>query len=124
MTKWPITVILLLAFAGGVFAGMPLHAPKPTMKCCDKAKAKARAGHASLARLRCALNCTETAPTSSGLSFGFSPTLAVSGPSVSVAFTRRSDDERYAAPVELARTTSAAALSFKPRYLRYHSFLI
>src|SRR2546421_12585860 len=66
--------IVLLALAGGVVSGTPLHAPNDKMmKCCDRAKSKNKSQEASIARLCCGLNCSESTPTPSGTSFNFSP---------------------------------------------------
>jgi hypothetical protein len=76
MKKWLTSVFLLLALASGVLAGTPLHSGKMSsemMDCCDKAKSLEQSPQAEMARLCCALNCSDSSPVSSSTSPNFSP---------------------------------------------------
>ncbi|MEO7539699.1 MAG: hypothetical protein ABIV21_06710 [Pyrinomonadaceae bacterium] len=124
MTKWPTTFILLIAFAGGVFAGLPLHPPTMPMKCCDKARSRDKTRAASLARLRCAMDCSETTPVSSGLSFNFAPSSVAIEASIASQIADLFRVQRSAPTDAPSYRSPAASRSFQPRYIQYHSFLI
>ena len=124
MTKWPISLILIIAFAGGVFAGMPLHTAKMSMKCCDKARNRDRSPAASLARVRCVMDCSETSPTSSGLSFNFSPSSIAIERSITSQIADMFRVERALPAVGTNYRPATQFLSFQPRYIQHHAFLI
>lgn len=129
MKKWLTSLFLLFALAGGVLAGMPLHSGKTDsrmMPCCKKAKSKEQTPKAGMARLCCALNCTDSAPTTpSGSAFNFSPTVVIVSDSII----------KQIASLLLATEKPSSAVSnspergdyprrFQPKYIEHHSFLI
>lgn len=125
MAKQITLLFLLLAVAGGVASGTPLHAPTgKMMTCCDKAKSKDKSLAAEAARLCCAVNCSDSTPVPSGTSLNFSPSnIAVS----------KSIAEQIAAlfPTRKVRTSQSFQHSheifrraFQPKYVQHNSFLI
>jgi hypothetical protein len=73
-------LFLLVALLGGVVSGTPLHASNDKMmSCCDKAKSKERSPAAEATRLCCAVNCSDSVPTTPGFASNFAPaTVAIS----------------------------------------------
>ena len=125
MKKWLASLFLLFALAGGVFAGMPTHSEKMgMMKCCDKAKSNNNSQEISLARLCCAVNCTDSAPTSSGLSFNFSPSAVAIEDSISTQIADLFKIERVKSAISPLVELAGVKRSFQPKYIQYHSFLI
>ena len=125
MKKWFTSLFLLFALAGGVFAGMPLHSEKTgMMKCCDKAKSKDRSPEATATRLCCALNCTESAPTSSGLSINFSPSTVAIEDSIAAQIADLFKIERITPTISPVVKLTSIPRSFQPKYIQHHSFLI
>ena len=125
MRKWLTSLFLLFTLAGGVFAGMPLHSEKMgMMKCCDKAKSKDKTVEASVARLCCALNCTDSAPTSSGLLLNFSPSTVVIEDSIAAQIADLFKIKRIKPTISPVVELMAISLSFQPKYIQHHSFLI
>jgi hypothetical protein len=118
-------LFVVLAIAAGVVSGMPLHAPnEKRMKCCDKARGKDRSDRAEAARLCCALNCTESTPTPSGVSFNFNPANAAA---------ERSIADQIAALFPVRANRPSPLPLYHPRtpprppdakYVQHHSFLI
>jgi len=118
-------LFIVLAIAAGVVSGMPLHAPnEKRMKCCDKARSKERSAWAEGARLCCALNCTESTPTPSGVSFNFNPTGSTVQSSIA---------EQIAALFPLIAGRPSPSLPYQrqvpqrfsnAKYVQYHQFLI
>lgn len=66
MLKWLTTFILILAFSASVITGMPTHShsSNPAMMSCCKAAKGESTTQASMAKVCCAINCSEPAPTS------------------------------------------------------------
>lgn len=66
MIKWSTTLVLILAFSGNAVAGMPTHSEgnNPAMMSCCKAAKGGDTQQASIARVCCAINCSE--PTLTG----------------------------------------------------------
>ena len=125
MKKWLASLFLLFALAGGVFAGMPTHSEKMgMMKCCDKAKSNNNSQEISLARLCCAVNCTDSAPTSSGLSFNFLPSTVAVEDSIAAQIADLFKINRFKPSILLSRELLVVSLSFQPKYIQHHSFLI
>ena len=70
MTKW-LTSLVMIAFLGGVFAGMPLHTAEREcamsgmggMDCCATAQMQGDTPEITAARLCCALNCSQSGTT-------------------------------------------------------------
>lgn len=125
MNKWLTSVFLLFALAGGVVAGMPLHSEKmDMMRCCDKAKSKDKSAEATLARLCCALNCTDSAPTSTRFSSNFSASSVTIEDSISAQIANLFKANRYVPSVSLAYGRPLLGRSFQAKYIQHHSFLI
>jgi hypothetical protein len=128
MKKWLTSIFLLLALASGVLAGMPLHSGNMNsrmMDCCKKAKSKEQSSEASIARLCCALNCTDPAPTSSSLSYNFSPSTII----ISDSIVKQIAQLLYATEKPITVTFVLPKREILPRknppkYIRHHSFLI
>ena len=127
--KWLTSVFLVLALASGVLAGMPLHSGamnSPSMKCCKKMKMAEKAPAASLARLHCAINCTDSSPTpGNGSSSNFAPTGIIISDSISKQIAALFSTKQR------MTSTNAALLEqvllprkIPPKYLQHHSFLI
>ena len=125
MKKWLTSFFLLFALTAGVFAGMPVHSEKMgMMKCCDKAKSKDRSREASMARLCCTLNCSDSAPTSSGLSFNFSPSSVAIEDSIAAQIADLFKIMKVKPSISPLVELAAVKRSFQPKYIQYHSFLI
>jgi hypothetical protein len=127
MKKWLTSVFLLFSLAGGVLAGMPLHAGNTNsqMKCCKKAKSKEQTPEVKAARLCCALNCTESAPTSGGASFNFSPAAFIISETiinqiVSLLLIKQKSDSTAA----ISYNFEIPPRRFPPKYIQHHSILI
>ncbi|HJZ82835.1 MAG TPA: hypothetical protein VKD91_20890 [Pyrinomonadaceae bacterium] len=74
MRKRLTSLALILAIAGGIYAGMPLHSSEQEcsmpemegMECCQKAaQANSATAEGLLARLCCAFNCPQTGSSGS-----------------------------------------------------------
>jgi hypothetical protein len=72
MAKWLTSLALIVALAGGVLAGMPLHSEGQEcamsgmdghMDCCAKARKRAATPEVTAARLCCAFNCPSSGTT-------------------------------------------------------------
>lgn len=126
MSRWLTSLLLMIAFAGGALAGMPLHSGHNEgvmADCCDKAKSGEQSPEASAARLCCAVNCGDAAPTSSG--FAANTAFAISAGTVSGSFIppfviRRSP----AADSSLYSGITQLSVPGQPRYIQHKSFLI
>ncbi len=125
MKKQLTSLFLFFALAGGVFAGMSFHSEKMgMMKCCDKAKSKEQVPAVTAAQLCCALNCTDSAPTSSGLSFNFSPSLVAVEDSISAQIADLFKTEWIKPSISHSYNLTVVSRSFQPKYIQHHSFLI
>ena len=125
MKKWLTSYFLLFALAGGVMAGMPVHSEKMEMPgCCPKAMSNDRSPVTSMARLCCALNCDESAPTSSSFSSNFLPSTVTIEDSISAQFANQFETHRYVPTVLLAYESPVVSQTFQPKYIQHHSFLI
>jgi hypothetical protein len=83
-----INLALILAVAGSVAAGMPMHsdgAESGMMDCCKKALEQNDSPHVTAARLCCTMNCSEPGSTSGNTSLSFSQVGSEPIPSVFVA---------------------------------------
>lgn len=125
MKKRFTSIVLLIAIAGGVAAGMPLHSGGhgKMSSCCKKAKSGEQSAAANAARLCCAANCTDLAGTTSGPSV----------PSPVVLKATQSAIERNWALLPAKRVSrtfhshsenNIRAREHLPLFLRHHSFLI
>lgn len=128
MKKWLTTLFLILALVSGVLAGMPLHSGNENsrmMKCCQKARSKEQSKEASLARLCCAVNCGDSAPTPSGTSFNFSPSfLIISDLPIKRIALLLFIKEKPKSTVAVLFQRIPLAQTFQPKYLQHHSLLI
>lgn len=128
MKKSLTSLFLILALASGVLAGMPLHSGNKNsqmMDCCKKAKSKEQSKEANIARLCCAVNCNDSAPTPSGTSFNFSPSVIIISDSIikqiaSLLFIK----EKPTTALESSFARQIQTKKFNPKYLQHHSFLI
>lgn len=128
MKKWLTTLFLILAIAGSALAGMPLHSENTNsrmMKCCQKARSKEQSKEASLARLCCAVNCGDSAPTPSGTSFNFSPSfLIISDSLIKRIALHLFIEEKQKLIIAILFQRIPLAQRLQPKYLKHHSLLI
>ena len=125
MKKWLTSLFLLLALAGGASAGMPVHSEKMgMMKCCDKARSEDKSAEASIARLCCALNCPDSAPTSSSFSGNFSPSSVAIEDSISAQIADLFKIEQVKPSTSNLNELAVVSRVVQPKYIQYHSFLI
>ncbi len=125
MKKWLTSFFLLFALAGGVLAGVSFHSEKMgMMECCDKAKSKDKSTDASIARLCCAVNCTDLAPTSSGLSFNFTPSSVAIEDSIAAQIADFFKIKRVKPSISHSHELTTVSRVFQPKYIQHHSFLI
>lgn len=128
MKKWLTSLFLIMALVGGVLAGMPLHSENENsqmMDCCKKAKSKEQTKEANMARLCCAVNCSDSAPTPSGTSFNFSPsTILITDSLIKQIALLLFVKEKPKATVTISFERIPLPQKFQPKYLQHHSFLI
>src|SRR5258708_6710330 len=125
MVKRLTLFILLLALAGGVVSGTPLHAPNDTMmKCCDKAKSKDKSQEASIARLCCGLNCSESTSTPSGVSFNFSPSNVTVSKSIAEQIAALFPTRKVQTSLSPQYSRETLPRTFQPKFIQHNSFLI
>ena len=128
MKKWLTSLLLILALASGVLAGTPLQLGNKNsqmMDCCKKAKSKEQSKEANIARLCCALNCSNSAPAPSGTSFNFSPSAIIIRDSIIkqiavLLFIK----EKPTKTIAFSFRQAPLAQKIQPKYLQHHSFLI
>ena len=128
MKKWLTSLFLIVALVSGVLAGVPLYSGSENsqmMDCCKKAKSKEQSKEANIARLCCAVNCSDSAPTPSGTSFNFSPSVIIISDSIikqiaSLLLIKAKPTTTVAFSFERV----PLAKKFQPKYLQHHSFLI
>ena len=128
MKKWLTSLLLVLALAGGVLAGRPLHSGNMNshmMDCCKKAKSKEQTTEANMARLCCAINCTDSAPTAPGTLFNFSPsTIIISDSIIKQIALLLFIKAKPTATVGSVLERRPLPQKFQPKYIEHHSFLI
>jgi hypothetical protein len=128
MKKWLTSFFLLLALAGGVLAGTPLHAGNMNsqpMKCCKKMKSNGQAPASSLVRLHCAINCTDSSPLPGGSSSSFSPAGIKISDSIIIQIARLlSIKEKTNSPPAISLERAVLSLKIPPKYIQHHSILI
>lgn len=126
MSRWLTSLLLMIAFAGGILAGMPLtmgHDEGAMADCCDKAKSGEQSPEAVAARLCCAVNCGDSAPTSS--SFAANLSFTVSGATHSASFIPPYSKRRISPPNSFLSSGLPVVLQQgRPRYIQHKSFLI
>ncbi len=127
MKKWLTSFFLILSLAGGVLAGMPLHSGTKNsrmMKCCKKSKSSAQSPKVQAARLCCALNCTESAPTSPGASFNYSPSAVIISDSIIKQIALLLLNKQKPVSMAVSYDREIVLRRFPPKYLQHHSILI
>lgn len=118
MLKWSTTFILILAFSASVVMGMPTHSHgnNPAMMSCCKAAKGENTPQASLARVCCAINCSEPVPTS-GISINLQLSVAALHPA---AISPRT--ALFHPPMRLEETRLPN--SYQPKYICNLALLI
>ena len=128
MKKWLTSVFLLLALASGALAGTPLHAGNmnsQTMKCCKKMKSNGQAPVSSLARLHCAINCTDSSPSPGGSSSNFSPSgIKISDSIIKQIARLLSIKEKTNSTTAILPERVVLPRKIPPKYIQQHSILI
>ena len=115
-------LFLFLALASGVVSGTSLHASNDKMmKCCDKAKSKDGSPAATSAGLCCAVNCSESAPTSS---FSYSPSSSTITRSVVEQIVALFPTTRAKTPDASPYLPRILPQTLQPKYILHHSLLI
>ncbi|MEP7149244.1 MAG: hypothetical protein ABI857_10205 [Acidobacteriota bacterium] len=123
MRRWLTTFLMVFTLAGSMSAGISFHRQTDgMMKCCARAKGRDGSAQAQAAKLCCAINCADPAPTAPNSSisfFGSSHTIAsfASTPTPMTAVGRThtvSIPQRFDPPSRLS----------EPKYIRHHSLLI
>lgn len=121
------SLFVLFALAGSILAGTPLHAgmmDKNMMKCCKKAKGSEQSPSANAARLCCAINCNDPAPTSAVSSSNFSPAGVNVTESIVKQVAELLGKRRQYAPILVAIDSTPPVQSSPPKFIQHHSFLI
>lgn len=122
------SLFLILTLSSGVLAGMPLHtgsANSKMMSCCKKAKSKEQSKEANIARLCCAVNCSDSVPTPSGTSFNFSPSaIIISDSIIKQIASLLLIKEKPTTTIAYSFGRVPLAQKFQPKYIQHHSFLI
>lgn len=94
MLKWFTSLVLVLALSGSVTAGVQMHVGMnmEMMDCCKAALALNNSIATQQARLCCALNCQEPAPTGSNMAQPLSSRVTLrSAPSLPLTATQELD---------------------------------
>ncbi len=125
MTRWIKSFLFLLAISGGILAGMPLHAANSQMmECCDKAKSSAKTSEARMARLCCAINCSDSTPTPQSTSFNFSPANLTISESIAEQIAALFPTAKAVPSLSPQYSREILNQTFQPKYIQYNSFLI
>lgn len=129
MAKWLTALALIVALAGGVLAGMPLHSGEQEcamtemsgeMDCCAKAREQVATPEVAGARLCCAINCPSSGtptPTSSAQSVSPLAIVIQNPASIQSPFVIPSSRLRF----ELAQENVHHS---RPTYIRHLALLI
>ena len=118
-------LFVLLTLAGSVLAGTPLHDPNEgMMECCKRAKIKDHSPMAEAARLCCAVGCSESVPTPSGISFNFSQSSTTISKSIAEQIAAVFPKEITQFPVSKRYSRKALSRTFQPKYIQHNSLLI
>ncbi|MEP6847611.1 MAG: hypothetical protein ABI999_02055, partial [Acidobacteriota bacterium] len=103
----------------------PFHSEKmKMMDCCEKAKDHDGSPVTSMARLCCALNCNDSAPTSSSFSANLSSSSQAIENSVASQISDLFKTARNSPPVEHSYQSPIVSTARQSKYIQYHSFLI
>lgn len=125
MVKWLTSLALVLALAGGVLAGTPIHSGEHHCPmggdddCCAKAQSQDKTPEAYVARLCCSLNCTEQGATAPTGATNISPAPA---PALSGAMPPSFFVEKLA--LERAYSTPSPSEHSPPIYIQHLALLI
>jgi hypothetical protein len=127
MKKWLTSAFLILALAGGVLAGMPLHSGNANsqMKCCKRVKSARQTPAMKMVRLCCVMNCSDTAPTPSGSTFNFSTSARIISDSIIkqiASLLIKKEKPVSTAHFSLEREISPRKIP--PKFIQHHSILI
>ena len=125
MVKRLAMLPVLLALLGGVMSGVPLHSPNDKMaKCCDKARSKDGSPAAKAADLCCAVNCSESVPTTSIAWFSFSPGNSVVSKSIAEQIAALFSNEEVSRPLSPYYSRKILSRVLQPKFIQHHSLLI
>ena len=118
-------VVLLFALAGGVVSGTPLHSSNDQMMdCCDKARSKDTSRAAQAARVCCAINCSDSAPTSSVTTFNFAPSSFAISKSIVEQTAVLFPKDKAVLIVTSYCSRQPLPRIYQPKYIQHNSFLI
>ena|SRR2546430_954204 len=125
MVKRLTLLFLLLALAGGVVSGTPLHSPDDRMmKCCKRAKSKDNTPEANAARLCCAVNCSDPAPGSRGASSNFAPLGFAVSQSIAGQIAALFPARRVQLSTPFRYSREFLPRPFLPKFIQHNSLLI
>ncbi len=119
--------LVIFALVGCIAAGMPLHAgmmDSKMAKCCKKAKGHEQSPSADAARLCCALNCNDPAPTSFASSVNLAPANVNVRDSIATQLFELLGKRSQALPALRAFEFTPTAKSTLPRFIQHHAFLL
>lgn len=127
MKKWLTSLFLIMALASGVLAGTPLHSGNMNSQmsdCCKKAKSKEQTREANIARLCCAVNCSDSSNTSQGALFNFSPSSFTISDSILKQIAFLIDRKNPVQTLAVSFERENISPQIQPKYIQHHSFLI
>ena len=125
MKKWLTSLFLTMALVSALLAAMPLHQENShMMKCCQKAKSKEQSREANLARLCCAINCTDPVPNAPCASFNFSPSIIIIRDSIIKQIASLLNKQKPNTTVTFSFERQPQKQRFQPKYIQHHSILI
>lgn len=122
MAKWIKTFVLIVALGSNVLGGSPMHVGERESgmaECCKTARSHGDSPTMMAARLCCAVNCPQPAPTGQSGNFSVSPLLVIS--------THPSDlnPPMVVPPSNLRlRLTQTSSQDSNPTYIRHLALLI
>jgi hypothetical protein len=122
MTKWLVSLGLILTLGSSVLAGMPIHSggsESGMLDCCKKALEQNDSPHVAAARLCCAMNCNDPASTSGNPGQSFSQTSLEPSPLVVVSLPPATNYR----PLDV-RDAQPRSSSPKPAYILNLALLI
>lgn len=119
--------VLLLILAGGMLAGTPIFSGNDrngmsAMKCCKKQQMEPLS--VAAARLCCAVNCSNPAPTSSTGAFNFSASAYTVSDALITQIASLLKRDNSAGGMAFPFERKVARSATQPRYIQYNSFLI
>ena len=122
-------LVFILVIAGGAAAGTPLHSHDQecemggmaVMDCCKKAREQSEAPEVLAARLCCALNCSQPAPTGST---GTVNPQTSQAPANSPLHAAATPPANLLLPSLTRGQAQFPPLNFPPGYIRHSALLI